>query len=1079
MSRGRGPGTGRSLPKVLSADNPAVPVDALLASLGPGGRDFERLCQWLLENGPEYRSTLKQVWLWDDWPGRSSQDIGIDLVAEDREGGLWAVQAKHYDPTYTIKKADIDSFLSASSRAEFAYRLLIATTDHVGQNARNTIAVQEKSVGMLLRSQLDALEVGWPTSVVKLRPVKPKRKRPRPHQRRAIKDCAEGLMAADRGQLVMACGTGKTLVGSFLAERLAARRVLVLVPSLSLLGQTLREWATAIEFDYLAVCSDETVTKYEQDAVVASTSELGIPVTTDSERIARFLRRRGGEMKVVFGTYQSSPQIATAQANGVPAFDLVIADEAHRCAGPQAGVFATVLDPKKIRARKRVFMTATPRYFTGRVKKEALEADWEVASMDEEATFGRILHRLPFAQAIDQDLLSDYQVVVVGVSDREARSLAERGAFVSADGESVTDARTLARQIGLLRSMAKYDLHRVVTFHSRVDFASRFASSLPETKAWLPARRRPKGTLWVEYVSGKMSAGERDARLRRLKAVKGDERGVLTNARCLTEGVDVPTLDGVAFIDPRRSQVDVVQAVGRAIRRAEDKTVGSIVIPVLVDEDADPEEALGTGEFDRVWQVVRALRDHDADLAAELDELRRGQGLRGSVGKRPGKIMLDLPVAIGTTFATAFDAKLVERSTRRWEYMFGVLERYAAQFGTAQPPEDWKENGEGLGHWVGTQRQYRRRGLLTVRQQGLLEALPHWSWNVSASRWEKAFAIMIAYTSRVGHASPPALWIEGAFKLGRWASKQRAAYAAERLPRGRIRQLESLPGWVWTAVPDAWTEGYESLVRFTKREGSARPPSSWVESGFRLGRWVVRHRRLHRRGKLTEDRARLLESLPGWVWNSKDAVWMEHFEALRSFAERKGHTRPHALWREGSIRLGQWVTVQRSFRRRGMMSPERATKLEALPGWTWEPYMADWKAGLDALREYVSESGVAQLSAKSVRSGFRLGAWVSERRSEYKRGTLAEDKVRVLEAFPGWSWEPQKGKWTVLFRALETYCRREGHAAPPYSHLEDGMRLGAWVYRQREAQSNKQLAPDRGARLEALPGWTWDTREKK
>jgi predicted helicase len=305
-------------------------------------------------------------------------------VAEDRDGGLWAIQAKHYDSAYAVKKADLDSFLSESSRPGFTYRLVIASTDHVGPTARRTLDAQEKPVGLLLRSQLELLDADWPASITRLRPGRVKRKHPRPHQRQAIQDCVSGLAAAERGQLVMACGTGKTLVGPFLAERLAAKRVLVLVPSLSLLGQTLREWATATEFDYIAVCSDDTVAKDEHDAVVASTSELGVPVTTHVERIARFLRRRGDGTRVVFSTYQSSAQIAAAQTSRVPAFDLVIADEAHRCAGPQAGVFATVLDPNRIKARKRLFMTATPRYFTGRVKKEAQEADWEVASMDDE-----------------------------------------------------------------------------------------------------------------------------------------------------------------------------------------------------------------------------------------------------------------------------------------------------------------------------------------------------------------------------------------------------------------------------------------------------------------------------------------------------------------------------------------------------------------------------------------------------------------------------------------------------------------------------------------------------------------------
>jgi predicted helicase len=193
----------------------------------------------------------------------------------------------------------------------------------------------------------------------------------------------------------MACGTGKTLAACFLAEALAARRVLVLVPSLSLLAQTLREWAVTAEFSYLAVCSDDTVTHDETDAVVASTSEFGFPVTTDPAVIARFLHLRGEGLRVVFATYQSSPRIAEAQAGRTPAFDLVIADEAHRCAGPQAGIFATVLNPAMIKARKRLFMTATPRYFTGRLREEASEADWEIASMDDEAKFGPVLHRPP------------------------------------------------------------------------------------------------------------------------------------------------------------------------------------------------------------------------------------------------------------------------------------------------------------------------------------------------------------------------------------------------------------------------------------------------------------------------------------------------------------------------------------------------------------------------------------------------------------------------------------------------------------------------------------------------------------
>ena len=593
------------------------------------GRQFARICQWFLTHDPVYAHELRRVWLWDDWPGRWGADAGIDLVAEDHEGHLWAIQAKAYNAAYWVTKHDVDTFLSESGRPEFSFRLLIATTDRIGPTAKRTIEAQEKQASVLLLGELEAAEVDWPASPSDLRAPQLSPRRPEgrwAYQGEAMNAVVEGFDQSDRGQLIMACGTGKTLTALFINEKLAAQRTLVLVPSLSLLAQTLREWTanTEAEFDFLPVCSDETVA--DPDAVVANTSDLGFPVTTDPEEIATFLRRRSGP-RVVFATYQSSPQIAKAFRLGrVPAFDLVIADEAHRCAGRVSSDFATVLDSEAIKARRRLFMTATPRYFTGRVVKEAKEADFEVASMDDEAAFGPVFHRLGFAEAIQRDLLTDYQVAVVGVDDATYRDWAQRGRFVTIDGTEVTDARTLAGQIGLAKAMRRYDLHRTITFHSRVKRAQEFARDLPQVIAWMPARQRPTGHLWSDYASGEMPAGQRHVLLQHLGRLDRGERGLLANARCLAEGVDVPTLDGVAFIDPRRSEVDIVQAVGRAIRLAPDKTVGTIVIPVFIDTDEDPETALDGSAFKPVWDVIKALRSHDDELGEQLDELRRQLG---------------------------------------------------------------------------------------------------------------------------------------------------------------------------------------------------------------------------------------------------------------------------------------------------------------------------------------------------------------------------------------------------------------------------------------------------------------------
>ena len=312
----------------------------------------------------------------------------------------------------------------------------------------------------------------------------------------------------------------------------------------------------------------------------------------------------------------------------MPQFDLAIADESHRVAGDESTVFATILNAEAIKARRRLFMTATPRYYTGRVLQAAQESEMEVASMDDPAKFGKVFHRLSFGEAIHRGLLTDYQVAIVGVDDATYREWAKRGVLVRRD-DKITDAQTLASQIGLAKAMRRYDLRRVISFHSRVLRAKRFAADMPDVLAWMPGRERPSGPLWTGFASGEMSAGERHVRLQRLRMLDDGERGLLTNARCLSEGVDVPTLDGVAFIDPRGSEVDIVQAVGRAIRLADDKTVGTIVIPVFINTDADPDTALNDSSFKSVWRVIKALRAHDRGASGADRHLPSGPRAQG------------------------------------------------------------------------------------------------------------------------------------------------------------------------------------------------------------------------------------------------------------------------------------------------------------------------------------------------------------------------------------------------------------------------------------------------------------------
>jgi superfamily II DNA or RNA helicase len=1038
------------------------------------GRQFEEICRWYLLNDPVYRAQLEEVYFWDDWPGRWGPDAGIDLVAKTKDGQLWAIQAKGYNSDYSIKKSDIDSFMSESSRPEFSYRLLIASTDKVGDKAERTMNAQEKPVGQVLLHDLERAELDWPSSINDLRPAEDVPKTPRPHQQCAIDDVLAGFSESDRGQLIMACGTGKTLISLWIMESLEASCTLVLVPSLSLLKQTIPDWLRnrSHDFEFLPVCSDETVG--HQDSAMSSVSELGFPTTTDANVIAEFLERPG--RRVVFSTYHSSPVIARAMKTSEISFELALADEAHRCAGPVSSAFATILDGNQIRAERCLFMTATPRYFTERVRKAGIEEDFEIASMDDDQRFGHVFHRLSFGEAIEQDLLSDYQVLIIGIDDETYRAYAENGRFVTRDGKEVTDARSLAAQIGLAKAIHKCDLRRILSFHGRVKASKEFSDSLPDVISWMPKEDRPTGVTWADHVSGAMNSSQRETRLRRLRIVKSGERGLLSNARCLSEGIDVPTLDGVAFIDPKRSEVDIIQAVGRAIRKADNKTLGTIVIPVFVASDVDPEVALEQSAFQPIWGVLRALRSHDEKLGEELDEIRREMGHRGSHSLHiPSKIDIDMPEMVGVEFSRAFETKLIEGTTSNWEHYFGLLEQYVSREGNARVPKRYVEDDFPLGSWIMRQRTAFKKDTLSIERRKRLEALSGWQWDPFTVQWEEGFRLLEQYLSREGNASVPRGHVEDDFKLGHWIRRQRTVFNKNQLSAERRKRLEALSEWEWDPFTAQWEERFRFLEQYLSREGNASVPLGQVEADFKLATWIKTQRTAFMKDHLSEERRKRLEALSGWQWVPFTAHWEEGFRFLEQYLSREGNARVPQGHVEDDFKLATWIKTQRKAFMKDHLSEERRKRLEALSGWQWDSHAAQWEEGFRFLDQYLSREGNARVPKRYVEDDYRLGYWVVSQRTAFKKDNLSEERRKRLEALSGWEWDSLAAQWEDGFRFLEQYLSREGNARVPVGHVEADYRLGFWAMSQRTAFKKDKLSEERRKRLEALSGWGWDS----
>ena len=620
------------------------------------GDKFERLMQSYLRTDPEWTAKFSDVWLWSDWPERRNRpDTGIDLVAKNRDDDHYtAIQCKFYAADSSVAKADIDSFLSASARDEFSQRFIFDTARSWSKNATDTIEgmsvpVQRVDIGYLDEVNIDWSDYSWATPEVL--PTTGTKKL-RPHQTRALDDVRRGFAEHDRGKLVMACGTGKTFTSLRIAEDLVGEggSVLFLVPSIQLMSQSLREWMANREVDIrpFAVCSDVRVGRRASDDGDLSTIDLTEPATTEAATLARRIaagRRAKPRMTVVFATYQSIEVVAKAQAElGLFEFDLIVCDEAHRTTGVTlAGVdeshFVKVHDNAYLRARKRLYMTATPRVFGDEVRRKAKDVEAVLADMGDETTYGPELHRLGFGDAVEADLLTDYKVLVLAVDEQYVaenfqNAMAESGEIALGDAAKLIGCwNGLSKNFGAdeIDVLDVAPMQRAVAFAKDIKTSQQAAVSFPvivdrALQDEVAARESTSSSaLRVEaaHVDGTMGIHQRNSHVAWLKdePPEGVCR-VLTNARCLSEGVDVPALDAVLFLTPRGSQVDVVQSVGRVMRRAPGKQSGYIILPIVVPSGVAPEEALRDNERYRVvWQVLQALRSHDERFHAMINQI--------------------------------------------------------------------------------------------------------------------------------------------------------------------------------------------------------------------------------------------------------------------------------------------------------------------------------------------------------------------------------------------------------------------------------------------------------------------------
>ncbi|WP_375660686.1 DEAD/DEAH box helicase [Bartonella sp. CL71SXKL] len=624
------------------------------------GTLFENLVMAYLMHDPLHYGRYEKVETYYEWAeereGWNKNDIGIDLVGKLRhQEGYVAIQCKFYKADHQISKKDIDSFIAASGKDIFKYRLLVDTTEvELSDNVNAMIKGQAIPVYRIDLRHMENSRIDWQIFATKQEVLLKSTKEPRPHQEEAIKKVCEGLKEADRGKLIMACGTGKTFTSLKIAEHIAGKgkRVLFLVPSLALVSQTIREWTAdaQVPLRSFAVCSDTKVgkrRKNQDDIVGMETSDLVLPATTDAQALAKeACENLVDAMTVVFSTYHSIQVISDAQKeHGLPEFDLIICDEAHRTTGASLGSedneseFIKVHDNSIIRGKKRLYMTATPRIFSDTAKRRADEINAVLASMDDEALFGKQLHHYTFAEAVDNELLTPYKIVVLGIDETYITPAIQE---IIANENREIDLDDAAKIIGCYRALTKIDKQAAVDdddtepMQCALAFCKDINTSQYITKLFNKIIKShiddflqtvPFLNCEVRHIDGTQSVKKRNEELDWLKGDAGNNVcRILSNVRCLSEGIDVPALDAIMFLHPRNSQVDVIQAVGRVMRRAPNKKTGYIILPIIIPSHLEAKKALKNNKRYRVvWQVLHALHSHDERLARTINQMSLGQ----------------------------------------------------------------------------------------------------------------------------------------------------------------------------------------------------------------------------------------------------------------------------------------------------------------------------------------------------------------------------------------------------------------------------------------------------------------------
>ena len=1034
-----------------------------------GGDAFEIFVEAYLINQPKMQCA--KVFVVKQLPLDISKELnlpndgkGVDGVYKSFSEISVPYQVKFRSNRPPLSLTEVSTFLGLTERAKD--RVLITNCDEIARDVKNRDylrSIRGQDFDLLEEADFELIEA-W----LKEKPVKRELPKPKPYQLIALEGIKKALGSHDRATVVMACGTGKTLIALWAAEQAEANTVLVLLPSLTLMQQTLLEWSKnnswGNRFSFICVCSDPTVKA--NDEIEIDPTDIDFKVDTDPELVKQFLNQKNEKVKVVFSTYQSSKIVGEA-IKGFNPFDFAVFDEAHKTTGPKGGVFAFTLDNQNISIKKRLFLTATPRHYD--IKKRDKEGEFKVISMDDESIYGTRAHSLSFGSAASQGIICNYKVIISFIDKNQVDDFALKNGITLVENDKI-GTRWVASQIALQQAIEKVNASKIITFHSRVKLAQEFSS---ETSHGI---KRYLKDFKVMHVNGEQRSNERTGLLRQFK---DSPRSLITNARCLTEGVDVPAVDMVAFIDARHSKVDIAQAIGRAMRKPKgsDKQFGYIVVPLFADTSDlnNLEETIKKEGFDDVAEILNALQEQDEELVDIIKELQEAKG-RGEVfnpKRLSEKVETIGPFINLDEIGANVYTEILARFGVGWDFWFGLLQKYYLANNKSIIPDAEDYLGYKLGGWCAHQRRNYRKGILLRGRQEKFKEFHDWTWEVKDQNWLNQFKLMCEFLEKNETIFLTKNLVINGYNIYTFAKTQRSLFVSGDLDSERLDLFNKFKYWSWDPNKDHWESCFKYLEGRVASTGKYNPEPNKKINGRKISVWINGQRESIKDGSIDPDKLKKLKSLSGWdqedSWDSFYLMATDYY--LKVFP--KTYLDPVR-----NSELGDWIHRQRNYYKQKNLLQDRIDRLSSIVDWAWDRPEKTWHDNYKILKGFSDERGHCLIPDDYAYQGRLVSVWATLNRRRFRDGdkSFSIDKINLLKKLPNWFWEERDFFWSLQYNLIKDHLSSNQILVTNIKKdlllykFDTSFNVYRWIGTQKDQIRLKKLSSDKIQKLKLLPG---------